>query len=302
MSNVPETATYEAGIYQIETTDPVLGGANGIANTQAKQLANRTTWLKARADQVDAAAGGHDSLAARLDVLEADVAGTSPDTMNALTAVVMQAMSDSGLALREVMKTINQRFQTGSATIRNTGVIAGCDVTAGGTGRLVNLSSGTIYLNGVMQGVAAQTSTASIAQNTGAATGYVELYLDSTGDLKATNLDEVAPAGTLPLYLVTVPAGNTAEDLAGCTLSKVASVQPGYPMFLTALPKASVVLPYNLDSTDYTVDIEVVSYDGAAQQIGCIHAVNKTTTGFDIELNGSADTVVVAWTARKLDL
>lgn len=302
MANVTEASTYESGIYQIETTDPVLGGANGIANVQAKQLASRTKYLKERADQVDAAAAGFASLDARLDQLAGDVAGTSPDTMNALTAVVMQAIADSGLALREVMKTINQRFQTGQVTIRNTGVIAGCDVTAGGTGRLVNLSSGTIYLNGVMQGIVAQTSTASIAQNTGAATGYVELYLDNTGDLKATNLDEVAPAGTLLLYRVTVPAGNTAEDLAGCTLSKVATVQPGYPMFLTALPKASVVLPYNLDSADYTVDIEVVSYDGAAQQIGCIHAVNKATTGFDIELNGSADTVVLNWTARKLDL
>ena len=33
-------------VYQIETTDPVLGGAGGIANLQAQSLTNRTEWLK----------------------------------------------------------------------------------------------------------------------------------------------------------------------------------------------------------------------------------------------------------------
>ena len=46
MANVKETATWENGIYQLETTDPVLGGENGIDNLQARQLANRTQWLK----------------------------------------------------------------------------------------------------------------------------------------------------------------------------------------------------------------------------------------------------------------
>ena len=45
MANVTETSTWEAGIYQLETTDPVEGGALGISNKQAKQLGNRTKWL-----------------------------------------------------------------------------------------------------------------------------------------------------------------------------------------------------------------------------------------------------------------
>lgn len=66
MANVNETQAWESGIYRIETTDPILGGETGTANIQAKQLANRTLWLKARADQVDAAASGYGSLQARL--------------------------------------------------------------------------------------------------------------------------------------------------------------------------------------------------------------------------------------------
>lgn len=50
MANVPETPDYPAGIYQLETSDPVLGGAGGISNRQAEQLANRTAWLKAKVD------------------------------------------------------------------------------------------------------------------------------------------------------------------------------------------------------------------------------------------------------------
>lgn len=53
MANVPETPSFDAGIYQIETTDPVLGRVNGIANAQAKGLANRTAFLKQQIDQLN---------------------------------------------------------------------------------------------------------------------------------------------------------------------------------------------------------------------------------------------------------
>lgn len=50
MANLPETEDFAAGIYQIETSDRVLGGPGGIANKQAEQLGNRTAWLKAKLD------------------------------------------------------------------------------------------------------------------------------------------------------------------------------------------------------------------------------------------------------------
>ena len=46
MANLKETSVWEAGIYQWETSDPVLGGENGIDNVPTRQLANRTLWLK----------------------------------------------------------------------------------------------------------------------------------------------------------------------------------------------------------------------------------------------------------------
>lgn len=52
MATLPETSEWVAGVYQIATTDPVLGGAPneatgaGLSNIPALQLAKRTLWLK----------------------------------------------------------------------------------------------------------------------------------------------------------------------------------------------------------------------------------------------------------------
>ena len=46
MANLKEDNTWEQGIYQFETSDPVMGGPNGIDNVPTRQLANRTLWLK----------------------------------------------------------------------------------------------------------------------------------------------------------------------------------------------------------------------------------------------------------------
>ena len=45
MANVPETSTWETGVYQFETTDPIQGGPGGVDNTPHQQLGNRTKWL-----------------------------------------------------------------------------------------------------------------------------------------------------------------------------------------------------------------------------------------------------------------
>lgn len=74
MGVIKETANWEIGIYQIEPTDPVLGGENGPANTQARQLANRTAWLKGNIDgcnaEIIAARGGYPDLNWRITALQ----------------------------------------------------------------------------------------------------------------------------------------------------------------------------------------------------------------------------------------
>ena len=55
MANLKEENKWEEGIYQLEVTDPVVGGIDGISNKQAKQLANRTKFLK---ESIDTLADG----------------------------------------------------------------------------------------------------------------------------------------------------------------------------------------------------------------------------------------------------
>ncbi|HID8520065.1 TPA: phage tail protein [Enterobacter asburiae] len=73
MANLPETPQWEDGIYQIEVSDPVLGGPDGISNRQAKQLAKRTSYLKQQVEK-----GGND--------LVAHIAAADPHTQYAQKA------------------------------------------------------------------------------------------------------------------------------------------------------------------------------------------------------------------------
>lgn len=59
MANLPEDPIWEEGIYQLEDTDPVSGGApnlaqgDGMDNVPHQQLAKRTKWLKAAVDALN---------------------------------------------------------------------------------------------------------------------------------------------------------------------------------------------------------------------------------------------------------
>jgi phage-related tail fiber protein len=64
MANLTENTAYRAGIYQLETTDPILGGpptldvdgnpvpSSALHNAPLKQLADRTNYLKTGMDQL----------------------------------------------------------------------------------------------------------------------------------------------------------------------------------------------------------------------------------------------------------
>ena len=80
MANVPETAdSYTAGIYQLETDDPVQGGPNGIDNRQATQLGNRTRYLKDHVDDIESGDAIQDAaitaLGASVTLIEAAAGG-----------------------------------------------------------------------------------------------------------------------------------------------------------------------------------------------------------------------------------
>ncbi|EBQ9004423.1 hypothetical protein BHM34_28805, partial [Salmonella enterica subsp. enterica serovar Toucra] len=59
MGKLTELEQWDEDVYQIETSDPVLGGPEGITNRPAKQLANRTQWLKKHLQDANDALAEH---------------------------------------------------------------------------------------------------------------------------------------------------------------------------------------------------------------------------------------------------
>lgn len=79
MANLQEVNSWDLGIYQLETNDPVLGGPGGTSNKQAQALANRTAYLKQHVDDIEdgvTAAGKANKLTtARNVAIAGDVTG-----------------------------------------------------------------------------------------------------------------------------------------------------------------------------------------------------------------------------------
>lgn len=85
MANLTPTSSFD-NVYQLETTDPVEGGAGGIANRQAQELTNRTKWLydqnttrllrNAQARSNVVLAGKYDSATGEYNALSAPASNT----------------------------------------------------------------------------------------------------------------------------------------------------------------------------------------------------------------------------------
>ena len=56
MTNITEGYTYDAGVYQLATTDPVAGGPSGVSNAPLINLTNRTGYLKTHMDLLESGA------------------------------------------------------------------------------------------------------------------------------------------------------------------------------------------------------------------------------------------------------
>lgn len=94
MTDLTLTPQWEAGIYQLQINDPVLGGPEGISNRQAQQLGNRTEWLKA------AIQDGSDALAAHA------ASRNHPSATTALQGLVSLATAAEGIAGSDATKAM----------------------------------------------------------------------------------------------------------------------------------------------------------------------------------------------------
>ncbi|EXI62237.1 hypothetical protein MHD_10340 [Mannheimia granulomatis] len=133
MANLILTPEWVEGIYQLETSDPVMGGPDGIDNRQAKQLGNRTAYLKA---EVEKRAPTHnpnftgtpkaptpeqsvnDTTLATTAYVKAAIAalvGSAPAALDTLAEIAVALGSDGNLKntlLTELSKKVNKAGDT----------------------------------------------------------------------------------------------------------------------------------------------------------------------------------------------
>ncbi|NCQ12359.1 MAG: tail fiber domain-containing protein [Bacteroidetes bacterium] len=110
MANLTETATYDAGVIQIDTGALISGGASGTANAPLKNLANRTAYLKSHVDALEA--GGSASSVTMAD--DTTTNATYYPTFSTATSGTVSSLKSSSSKL-----TFNPSTGTLSATVIN---------------------------------------------------------------------------------------------------------------------------------------------------------------------------------------
>ncbi|WP_244101319.1 gp53-like domain-containing protein [Burkholderia ambifaria] len=181
MTNLVEIERWEDGVYQLETSDPVVGGPEGIDNLQAKQLANRTRYLKkaveagqSNFDAHVAAADPHPQYATHADLAEkvAALVAQSPETLDTLSELAKALGNDPNfattitnqLALKAPLDSPTfggkpkvptpaqfdkSELVVNSAFVRSVGMQASAFATIVGASALTSAHAGsTIYLGG----------------------------------------------------------------------------------------------------------------------------------------------------------
>ena len=97
MANLQETGVWEEGIYQLETSDPVMGGADGVDNKPLRQLANRTGYLKKKLEEYKPGAAS----TTKAGIVQLSSATDSNSEELAATPKSVKAAYDKAVAAKE---------------------------------------------------------------------------------------------------------------------------------------------------------------------------------------------------------
>ncbi|ELF7958774.1 tail fiber protein [Salmonella enterica] len=152
MGKLTETEKWEDEVYQIETSDPVLGGPDGVSNRPQKQLANRTQWLKKQLEEANNALAGHERSRNHPDATLTDRGfvklysgvASMDETMAATPKAVKIAMDnanarlakDRNLADLTNVQVARQSLGLGNSATRNLGTAPGT-VAMGNDARII---------------------------------------------------------------------------------------------------------------------------------------------------------------------
>ncbi|MDR1904042.1 MAG: hypothetical protein LBQ88_17365 [Treponema sp.] len=225
--------------------------------------------------------------------------------------MIDQALDLGDRAHQEIEKTLNQRIQSGIATITNRGVISGLTVIKSTTAlRNISLDAGKFFMNGMPYVCPAYPNSALVPDNYSTDTQYCYAYIyfddqDGVTKFACTPLGGSVPENGMPLYRFAVPAGNSYQNdpyLNSVTMTDVRRIEAAYPVKFDSTAYASVALPFNMLDAEYGVQLEVIDYKGGANPLMTIRVGSKAANGFNIYSESTLDVVRVRWTALKQQL
>lgn len=291
MANLNEQEQWEAGVYQIEQTDPVVGGPGGTSNTQAQQLANRTAYLKSE-----------------LEAIAQDVQSVGTDGQNALWSGLERALSEIGVLVKELDRQQRVRHQEGVFTVYNRGVKSGCGLSKSQTAsRNLNLAQGVCFMLGDEHPVVEDDNAASVPGNSGSEAATAKAYLYIVGGyvrLAVTGLGEDAPDDGLVLAELSIPAGNTGANdsfLDNVTITSVARQEPEWPSVQLDPGYAQVDFPLPMDGANYAVSLDVDDFVGGEPPVLRQPAGDRASNTFRVYINGMTDSARVRYVAHLMD-
>lgn len=209
MSDLPELVEWTPGIYQLETSDPVLGGPDGIDNLQGKQLANRTRWLK---DQIDKLVSGVTGVgkalrlatARTISITGAGTGGASFD--GSADAAITLTLANSGAVAGTYPKvTVNAK-----GLVTAGAALGAADVPALDWGKITSGKPTTLGGYGITDAYTKTQSDTSV-RSIMAQFGFGSVAANYTGNIDTLALDGIymvstSTTGTKP----TIPGTSTA--------------------------------------------------------------------------------------------
>jgi hypothetical protein len=224
--------------------------------------------------------------------------------------MIAYALDLAGRANQETKKTVQQRIQTGIATVINRGVITGLAVAKSTTAlRNISLNNGKFFMNAMEFPCSDYPNSALVPDNYETTTGYCNayIYFDANGAIRfaCTPLNGVVPEDGMSLYRFSIPAGNSYQNdpyLNAVSMTDVRRVEAGYPEQFNSIAYASVALPYNLLDAEYDVHLEVLGHKGGFNQRETIYAGGKAANGFNIYVESILDAIQIRWTVTKPSL
>jgi hypothetical protein len=198
------------------------------------------------------------------------------------------------LADREILKDRTVRRQNGALTLGNKSVLSRCEVGKSATAnRNRSCAAGLAFAKGNVFPFYGESNGASVPSNNGQASmtcyAFLRQNTDNTIEFSTTALGEQPPSGSIPLYLVTVPAGNAeASDpcLSAVTLSGVRRVEANYPLQYSAALYGNAPPRYPMPDADYAVKPDIVSMDGSDTRRGLVYAADRNVNRFKVFYNG----------------